>query len=119
VTPLLWSAFSFCLGLLLGHRLALGRDRRREFNDAALPVREWLLKETERAGRHRPSAIQFDTFEACLSPWNRYRFRAALERHRSAIEEQTRGDGTGGFYFEDEEPIKALARRCLEFTNRR
>lgn len=110
---------SFLAGLFLGHRLAIGRDKRREFNDAALPIREWLLKEIESVGWRRPSEIEIDTFEACLSAWQRRRFVAALQAYRSEFTAQTRQDGSGGLYFENEEPIKQLARSCLKYTKRR
>ncbi len=38
---------TFLLGVLLGHRTALWRDKRQEFNEAADPVRAWLLSELE------------------------------------------------------------------------
>ena len=45
--PNLFSLLTFLLGLFLGHRLTLWRDRRKEFNDIAQPIRDVLLKERE------------------------------------------------------------------------
>lgn len=39
MTAGLLSFFTFLLGLLLGNRLAISRDKRKEFNDAVMPVR--------------------------------------------------------------------------------
>ena len=45
LNPLLMSALGFLIGLVLGHWLTLGRDRRKEFNEIATPIRSWLLDE--------------------------------------------------------------------------
>ena len=37
------------IGLLLGHKLSLGRDKRKEFNDIATPIYIKLEKQLERA----------------------------------------------------------------------
>lgn len=120
-SDLLINFLTFLLGLLLGNWLAIGRDRRREFNEAAQPLREWLLSEIDSpsAYRERPSPIEIDTFVSCLSWWRRGRFRAALERQdqvRRAAEKQS---SYGEVQYSDDSPIKAALRDCLSFTERR
>ncbi|MGQ0430115.1 MAG: hypothetical protein ACT4UQ_09300 [Gammaproteobacteria bacterium] len=80
------SIATFAVGLWAGDRLALSRDRRKEFNDAALPIREWLIREIERPSALRafPSLTELDLFESYLSRWQRRRFRAAWNRNLEA-----------------------------------
>lgn len=119
MTVLGWSVLSFFLGLFLGHRLALGRDKRREFNDAALPIRTWLLHEIERPGWRRPSAIELDTFIAYLSWRHRRRFRSLYEAYVAEEDAQRKNDGYGGHYYGDQDQLVRLARSLLRCTERR
>jgi len=79
------SIVTFALGLLLGHRLALGRDRRREFNEAARPVRQWLLKQANHLRWYvdEPSLIEMDFFTSCLSSQQRELFVADLREYHA------------------------------------
>lgn len=45
LVTLIVSLFTFGIGVLSGHKLALNRDRRKEFNDVSEPVRLKLLKQ--------------------------------------------------------------------------
>jgi len=47
-TSILISTVTFLLGLLIGHRLALGRDKRKEFNDCAEQFRSVFLEAVHR-----------------------------------------------------------------------
>jgi hypothetical protein len=114
------SVVTFLLGLLLGHRLALGRDKRQEFNAAALPVRGWLLQQegTPNPCSHAPSQLEIDTFESCLGARDRGLFRAALADYRAKT--STGGSNAyGEMIYEDPDAILQAVSRLLPFTARR
>lgn len=117
---LIINVLTFLLGMIVGHWLAVHRDRRREFNEAVQPIRKWLLSETERpsAYNQRPSRIEFDTFMSCLPWWKRRGFRAALERQERARKAVETRDSLGGVDYGDADAIRAALRVCLRYTER-
>lgn len=114
------SIVTFVLGLLLGHRLALGRDKRKEFNEAARPIRGWLLREEDRpcTREHDPSALEMDTFASCLKPRTRKRFDAATATYRRECE-RSGPNAYGEWLYEDAEAALQAVQRLMPFTRRR
>ncbi len=110
----------FLIGLLVGNRLAILRDKRREYNEATRPFRKWIIKELERpTGAHRPSEIEISEVEALLPPWKRRRFRAVVAKdyeERRAVECQ---DSFGGSYYSDTSEIKPNLRRLWKLVRKR
>jgi hypothetical protein len=77
MSALAWSGLSFFLGLLIGHWLAIGRDRRKEFNDSAYPVRAWILYQItypEIGYQPAPKLSEMDALLQRLSARDRERF---------------------------------------------
>lgn len=74
------NALFFLLGLLGGHYFSLGRDRRREFNEAAFPISKWLLaiKENPFRAVHTLTDDEVDAFCWCLSDRKAEFFRDAI-----------------------------------------
>lgn len=64
--PLSFGIINFLLGLLVGHWLAIGRDKRKEFNQAAMPIRTALLQQLHGLPNKsfRPDAVSNDQFVA-------------------------------------------------------
>lgn len=86
----------FLLGLLCGHWFALGRDKRQEFNGAAVPVREWAIRELERPGFSSPSLIQIDWLIGCMGRRRGRRFLRCYRRYGECCKEQSAQDAKAG-----------------------
>lgn len=117
----LFTALGFFVGLLLGNWLALGRDKRREFNDAALPIREWLLGQIKNQSPivRSPAEIELDLFTQCLPFWSRRGFRRAYEKQKQEREKAIARDSIGGVFYSESGPIVEALRRCLPYTERK
>lgn len=76
---------TFLLGLFLGHRLSLGRDLRKEFNEISHPFRVALLRQREYPTPDACifSEIEADLFESALPFWQRRGFRKTLDAYRN------------------------------------
>lgn len=58
-----WTVITFALGHFIGHRAAVRRDKRKEFNSLAAPIRAELLKqiETLKSGGYEEAKISRDS----------------------------------------------------------
>jgi len=106
------------LSLIIGHWLALGRARRKERNEAAAPLRKWLLREVEEPSSYskRPSLAERDAFVQCLSAGERKGFSEAFIAldHADACERHQ--DEVGQVSYRDADRVRRAARECLCFT---
>jgi hypothetical protein len=114
------SFLTFLLGLLIGHRFGLQRDKRKEFNEAARPIRDFLIEEVSKPNAYRkfPSRSELDAFAQCLPGRRRRAFQTSW---RSLLEawEQVETDAWGGREVKDPEPIRRAAEQCLRYTKRK
>lgn len=111
---------TFLLGVLLGHRTALWRDRRKEFNDAAEPVRAYLIAEaaSPSAYRHWPDIHEMDAFTMRLGWLDRRRFAVCWAAQQRAREDQER-NSNGQANYAEPDAIRAAVLACLPFTRLR
>ena len=117
--PLL-SLLTFLLGLLVGHRTALWRDMRKEFNDAAEPVHAWLLREVDEPSAYRrgPDIVKIDLLVQCMHWWRRKGFMGAWQRQEQARKAAMYQDSYGQARYSDTAAIKTAVAECLEYTRR-
>ena len=114
------SLLTFCLGALFGNRLAIARDRRKEFNAAAGPIRKYLLAEINGGalGGRPPSNMEMDDFIYRLSWIKRRRFLKAYKEQQEEREKSFRQNpNTGEVYYESTEGIIESLKKCLPYTN--
>lgn len=117
--PNILSLLTFCLGLILGHRLTLWRDKRKEFNDISQPLRDILLKER---GYTSPNAsgigiIDADTLESVLPFWKRRAFRNSWDAYKQSKNE-TWQDSCGQPFYTHPENIILHIDNILSYTRR-
>lgn len=89
--PISYGAVSFLTGLLIGNRLAIGRDKRKEFNEAACPIREVLLQQLHGLPRRRyiPDAISnndFISFSIFIGTLSKNRYFKDVEKYLNCFE---------------------------------
>jgi len=121
MTTALTGFLTFLLGLLLGNWLAIGRDKRKEFNDAAAPVRGWLLgaKDAPSPYDRRPSAQEIDLFIHYLRPWHRSRFMRLLDSHNALHQSMRVQDAAGQVSYSDDADIRHVLTQLLRYTRPR
>ena len=89
MSELLSGILGLLLGGLIGHRLALGRDKRKEFNSADAPIYERLIQAEEQAQNGHVWAKWNDADISRLKPHLKERERKKLdsliENYREAI----------------------------------
>lgn len=111
----------FLSGLLLGNWLAIGRDKRREFNDVVAPIRVWLLAEIAAPSPHRPhpSDVAFHKFLSALWPWQRRTVQELLTREREFRVACTVRDAAGGVSYANEAVLINELKRLLKYAKYR
>jgi hypothetical protein len=111
------SLLTFFLGLFIGHRLTLARDRRREFNQIVEPLRPGILDEAEAPNpmrlvinRHQADAI------ACRLCWGRAeRFLKACHEYWDAHDKHDKDD-LGQPLYRNPEPVRQAVKKLLEYV---
>jgi len=116
------------IGVLIGNRLALGRERRKEFNELIDPVRTALLRQRNHPRRREivDDIILFKTREM-LPFWKRNGFDWAIEQYKKSKETYHKNlipNGMGGFEegekaIEDKAAISHSADRLLKYLKPR
>lgn len=115
------SLLTFGLGVLMGHQLTLLRDRRQEFNAAARPIREWLLKVILQPDGNwpKPGVGEMHEFTSRLSQGNRVRFADAIDRYLDSWDREHVVDEKGFWGLRNAQPVVEAAKEALKFTKLR
>lgn len=124
VTNPLFGVLTALIGFFCGHRVALWRDRRKEFNEVADILFRALL--TEKKGMAGPSPLvagpsieDFHVFRRHLGWLRRRQFDIALRDYQKAKgpENHTR-NVVGDVFYEDDLRVSYAINRLIEFTER-
>lgn len=115
------SLLTFFVGLLLGNWLAIGRDKRKEFNEAAAPIRGWLIGEKDAPGPHgnRPSNQEVDRFVHYLWRCKRSSFLAHLSTYRALDHAMTVHNSFGEISYSDDKEIRRELAKLFNYTRLR
>ena len=123
MSPLAWSVLSFFLGLILGHWLNLGRDKRKEFNESAAPLREWVLRLLDWPSLglfEMPTLMQKDSFVQRLGFIKRARFNRLLAELAEEYSRSSRQDAeTGAMIYTENEAISQILKKIEPLTRNR
>ena len=83
---------TFLLGLFLGHRLTLGRDKRKERITASKPIRTWIIKRKKSpTPNHQEDKINdcdLDNYLLTLSTTDRNKFKKIYDDYLIFVESE-------------------------------
>ena len=121
MVSMLISFLTFLLGLLLGNWLAIGRDKRKEFNVAATPVRGWLLKAKDSPSPYGPwpTDQEIDRFVHYLSPWRRSSFAKHLSQYKALHYSVQVTDAAGQVSYSDSTRVRHELHELFRYTKPR
>jgi len=116
------SLMTFFLGLFLGNRLSIGRDKRKEFNAIAEPIRVILFKEKQNPTPYTKGIDDIDIFKLreLLPLWRRVGFDITVKRYReNKSEKNTVTKSPGVVYFINTEKVINNIETLLKFTKKK
>ncbi len=116
----LLTLLTFFLGLALGNRLAIGRDKRKELNEAVKPIRAWLLSQADSPSPYMkvPPAEKIDLFANCLSFWKKKEFLKCWANQEELRRRSQTQDPLGQVFYRNEEDICEAVKKCIPYTKR-
>ncbi|WP_274057887.1 hypothetical protein [Vibrio parahaemolyticus] len=97
------------VGGLIGHRLALGRDKRKEYNDAIRPLKSLVSKTSRSPLKGSLTRESIDAVEHYVSPRVYVKLVEALNEYREKMAETTQTDGWGVPYMDEEDKVEVRA----------
>ena len=115
------ASLGFLIGLLLGHWLHLGRDKRQEFNKAATPISITLLNEAKDPSPMTAGLtdIEAKMFIELLYFWQRKRFYKTWNDYSQLKKNSIIRDSFGGASYENKSTIIEHIQNLLQYTKRR
>ena len=106
VSELLFGLAGVLIGAVVGHRLAIGRDQRREFNERVRPIQESVLKAIDGVRRGEAwnpwNSQDLYAVRAFLGERKRQKLDMLIHRYQEASQAAKKPDGMGGFEIVEE-----------------
>ncbi len=108
-------------GFLLGNRLAIGRDRRKEFNELIDSIRFSLMAERDNPGGFKsPDKVTLLKIREYLWRWQRKGFSRVVKKYEESKGTDNReSDKGGGFFYKDKRMISHAVDDLLKFLEPR
>lgn len=111
------------IGLLVGNRLAIGRDKRKEFNAIAERITIVLFnaRESPSPSDEWLNKMDIHFFREALSFWRRRNFDAALRAYKQACgdDNNTTEDKYGDISYKDTDLVAHCVGRLPRLTRKR
>jgi len=119
------SWLTFFLGLGLGHWLALGRDKRKEFNDKAIELHSKLYDYIKHENNSfLPSNKELDLFASYVPLYKRYRYKYHVKLFDNSVKSDSSSfsydprTGVTTIKSGYESQTKKLANKLLKYVER-
>lgn len=108
------------VGGLIGNRLAIGRDRRKEFNEMADPIRSQLRNHIATKGKSSfVSEKDLEIFGDHMTPYKRKSYKEAADKYNSIHSKCYRLTEAGLYQLHNEELLLSTVNKLIKFTKRR
>lgn len=115
----------FIAGLVFGNWLAIGRDKRKEFNDVADKVYLALKKQKERVKESDavisgPDDDDLERLKRILSIFKKKRFVKCINRYRAVTSSDNwKRDQVGQAFYKDSEIVLQAIDELIQHTSRK